>query len=301
MHIPETNAWDALEDGNDLTRLKTLVVRSVPGLKCLQLHSCTALEELTINCESLVQLEGLQSLGSLERLELIYTPGLESLQLHSCTALEELRIRRCRSLTALEGLQSLGRLKKLVVEWSPGLESLQLHSCTALEELTITYCGPLIQPEGLQYLGRLRHLAVYGCPDLGPCLELFPQLEKLETDNPSVLTMSFCYHHTTLRRLKLYHLVLSEEQGRALVLLTSLQELEFNDCPSLLDLPAGLHLLPSLKRLKISYCQRISRLPETGLPLSLEELEISYCSKELDDQWKGLATSKLRVTIKECW
>jgi hypothetical protein len=125
--------------------------------------------------------------------------------------------------------------------------------------------------------------------------ELFPQLETLETDDPSVLTMSFCNHLTSLRRLELHCLVLSEEQGRALVLLTSLQELEFNDCPSLLDLPAGLHLLTSLKRLKIFKCPRISRFPETGLPLSLEELETFRCSNELNDQCKGLATSKLRV------
>jgi hypothetical protein len=91
--------------------------------------------------------------------------------------------------------------------------------------------------------------------------------------------------------------VLTEEQGRALVLLTSLQELKFYECIDLVDLPAGLHLLPSLERLKIWYCQGISRLPETGLPLSLEELEIFRCSEELTNQCRALATSKLRVKI----
>ncbi|KAK1573577.1 hypothetical protein QYE76_046308 [Lolium multiflorum] len=280
----------------------------------------TSLQELIINrCDkllsSLVHKDG-NDLTSLKRLVVEWSPGLESLQLHTCTALEELTITYCnKSLTTLEGMESLRSLKKLVVEGSPGLKSLQLHSCTALEELTIKYCGPLIQLEALQSLGRLRHLAVSGYPGLGPCLEgfsrqgyeLFPQLETLETDDPSVLTMlsfcnhltmlSFCNHLTSLRRLQLCDLVLSEEQGRALVLLTSLQELEFNCCFSLVDLPAGLHLLPSLKRLKILYCPRISRLPETGLPLSLEGLEIYGCSKELADQCRGKATSKLRVNI----
>jgi hypothetical protein len=91
--------------------------------------------------------------------------------------------------------------------------------------------------------------------------------------------------------------VLTEEQGRALVLLKSLQELEFICCFHLVDLPAGLHLLPSLKRLKIFTCEGISRLPETGLPLSLDELEILYCSEELTNQCRALATSKLRVKI----
>jgi hypothetical protein len=81
------------------------------------------------------------------------------------------------------------------------------------------------------------------------------------------------------------------------VLLTSLQELEFYECIDLVDLPAGLHLLPSLKRLEINFCQGISRLPETGLPPSLDVLEIFECSEELTNQCRALATSKLRVKI----
>ncbi|KAM0830678.1 hypothetical protein ACQ4PT_066053 [Festuca glaucescens] len=296
----------------------------ISSLKKITIDHC---HHLTFNCSEegfsgFTSLQGLIILGgcakllssfvhkdgngltSLKKLVVEWSP-LESLQQHSCTALEELTIEYCGSLIQLEGLQSLGSLKRLGVERSPGLKSLQLHSCTALEELKIKYCGSFFQLEGLQSLGRLRHLAVSDCSGLGPCLEgfsrqgceLFPQLETLETDDPSVLTMSFCNHLTSLRRLQLRRLVLSEEQGGALVLLTSLQELEFNDCPSLLDLPAGLHLLTSLKSLKISYCRRISRLPETGLPLSLEELKIDRCSEELADQCRGKATSKLRVNI----
>ncbi|KAK1685452.1 hypothetical protein QYE76_046300 [Lolium multiflorum] len=259
---------------------------------------------------SLVHKDG-NDLASLKKLMVEWSPDLESLQLHSCTALEELEIGHCGSLTALQGLQSLGSIKKLVVYGSSGLESLQLHSCTALEDLTIKYCESLIQLEGLQSLGRLRHLAVSDCHGLGPCLEgflrqgyeLFPQLETLETHDTSILTMSFCNHLTSLRSLRLNFLEISpsEEQGKALVILTSLQELEFYCCSSLVDLPAGLHLLPSLKRLKLLSCQGISRLPETGLPLSLEELYIYECSNELNDQCAGLATSKLRVKINEYW
>jgi hypothetical protein len=127
--------------------------------------------------------------------------------------------------------------------------------------------------------------------------ELFPRLETLEINDPSVLTPSFCNHLTSLRRLKLQSLVLTEKQGRALVLLKSLEELEFNFCFRLVVLPAELHLLPSLKRLELFSCSGISRLPETDLPLSLEELEIKWCSEELTNQCRALATSKLRVKI----
>jgi hypothetical protein len=170
-------------------------------------------------------------------------------------------------------------------------------------------CGQLTALEGLQSLVSLRHLAVSYCPGLRPCLErfsrqgceLFPRLETLRINDPSVLTTSFCIHLTSLRRLKLEGLVLTEEQGRALVLLTSLQELEFNRCYNPVDLPAGLHLLTSLKRLELSSCSGISRLPETGLPLSLEELEILNCSKQLTNQCRALASSKLRVKINGSW
>ncbi|XBI94883.1 hypothetical protein VPH35_031446 [Triticum aestivum] len=200
-------------------------------------------------------------------------------------------------------------LKKLNVYHSPGLQSLRLHSCTALEELEIRCCGSLTvtELEGIQPLGSLGRLNVSDCPGLPPCLESFstlcPRLERLEIDDPSVLTTSFCKHLTSLQRLHLGPMKmtrLTDEQERALVLLKSLQELEFNRCRDLVDLPGGLHNLPSLKRLKIWDCLGISRLPEAGLPFSLEELEINHCSKELADQCSLLETSKRKVKITLC-
>jgi len=131
--------------------------------------------------------------------------------------------------------------------------------------------------------------------------ELWSRLETLEITVPSVFTMSFCQRLTSLRRLTLEDLVLTEEQGRALVLLNSLQQLVFYRCYHLVDLPAGIHALRCLKRLKMTLCKGISRLPETGLPRSLEELEILSCRKELADQCRLLATSKLRVMIDGRW
>jgi Leucine-rich repeat (LRR) protein len=108
-------------------------------------------------------------------------------------------------------------------------------------------------------------------------------------------------HLTSLERLEfMFHekvTSLTDEQERALQLLTSLQELMFNYCHYLEELPAGLYSLPSLKRLEVDNCWRISRLPEMGLPPSLEELEISDCSEELMEQCRKLATTKLKVKI----
>ncbi|CAO2143663.1 unnamed protein product [Urochloa humidicola] len=83
----------------------------------------------------------------------------------------------------------------------------------------------------------------------------------------------------------------------ALQLLKSLQELEFDSCDDLVDLPAMLHSLDSLKKLEITYCTLISRLPEEGLPPSLEQLTIYGSSAQLQDQCRMLPTEKLKVTI----
>ena len=166
--------------------------------------------------------------------------------------------------------------------------------------------------EGLQSLRGLRYLQVFGCPRLplflerlsGQVSDLFPRLERLQIDDYSFLTTSFCNHLTSLQCLVLQMDMyfnnaegLTGEQDRALHLVTSLQDLEFSLCCELVDLPVCLHSLPSLKRLEIICCQRISRLPEKGLPPSLEELEIGGCSEELTSKCRMLATSMLKVKI----
>jgi hypothetical protein len=299
-HLEELNVledeWSPGEQDDALLAQYGLVhmpLNLMSSLKKITIHNC---RYLTFNCSEEEGFSGFdQANGTL------LLP----------TSLEELSIVRWSQETLRPCFppSDLTNLKRLTVQWAPNLESLQLRSCTALEELTITCCGQLTALEGLQSLVSLRHLAVDMCPCLRPCLEsfsrqgreLFPRLETLHVDDPSVLTTSFCNHLTSLRRLKLEGLVLTEEQGRALVLLTSLQELKFNRCFNPVDLPAGLHLLTSLKRLELFSCSGISRLPGTGLPLSLEELEISGCSEELTNQCRALATSKLRVNIGRVW
>lgn len=190
------------------------------------------------------------------------------------------------------------------------LESLQLQSCTTLEELNIWGCPSLAALEGFQFL---RHLSLFNTPILPPFLEhvsgqgyeLCPQLEKLVIDDPCVLTTPFCKQLTSLQRLELRTCEseatrLTDEQARALLLITSLEELQFWKCRYLVDLPAELHRLPSLKKLEISNCNRMLWLPVKGLPPSLEELNIichGGCSKVLAVQCRWLATRKLKVKI----
>ncbi|CAL5070059.1 unnamed protein product [Urochloa decumbens] len=302
---PETLQPCFLEDSNCL---RELAIIDSPSLKFLQLCSCTALEELMVNgCESLAVLEG--NFSCLKEL-MLFNSGLELLQLYSCTALEELMVEHCGSLIALEG--NFTCLRKLYLQGNPKLKYLQLRFCTALEDLIIENCESLDALEDLGPLGGLRNLKVLGCPGLSPYLErllgqdyeLCAGLERLCTDDYSFLTTSFCMCLTSLQRLQLHEgpekvTRLTDEQERALRLLTSLQGLRFEYCSNLAGLPVGLRTLSSLKRLEIYGCWCISRLPEKGLPPSLEELEISYgCSKELADECRMLAGTRSKPKVK---
>uniref|UniRef100_A0A0D9ZQW0 AAA+ ATPase domain-containing protein n=1 Tax=Oryza glumipatula TaxID=40148 RepID=A0A0D9ZQW0_9ORYZ len=285
----------------NLTHLKKLLVMGNSSLVSLQLHSCTTLQELKIqNCKSLNSLEGLQLLNDHGQYgRLILPQSLEKLYISEYS---QETLQPCF-------LTNLTCLKQLEVSCTTSLKSLELQSCTALEHLKIQCCASLATLEGLQFLHALRHMEVFRCPILPLCLgssseqgyELCPRLERLKIDDPSILTTSFCKHLTSLQRLELTCCGsevarLTDEQERALQLLLSLQELWFGDFHNLIDLPAGLHSLPSLKRLEIWDCESIARLPEKGLPPSLEELDIGYCSEELVQLCRTLA-SKFKVKI----
>lgn len=315
------------------TSLKKLEVWCTPDLQSLRLHSCTSLEELNIyECGNLSVLKGLECLSSLQRLELEMNPGLSAAWVHKCQEQEEGSGHTCLLPPSLVELgivdlreeampyllgAYLPSLSGLVIKNSPTLTSLQLSSLTAMKYLKIDCCDSLTSLEGLQSLVSLVDLEIFHCYSISPCLELwsqqaadlFPHLERLKIDDFSVLTMSFCKHLTSLTYLRLGNSFsnrfgpscssLTDEQGGALQLLSSLNELLFVDSKDLIDLPAELHSLPSLKKLVVGHCPCISRLPEMGFPPSLELLEIYRCGSELNEQCKMLATEKLKVIIDD--
>jgi Leucine-rich repeat (LRR) protein len=136
--------------------------------------------------------------------------------------------------------------------------------------------------------------------------EIWSGLKTLVASDASVLSMPFCKQLTSLTNLQFRNRMsgqgqsmvsLTEEQEKALELLTSLQELRFI-CSDLSSLPANLHRLNSLETLRITGCQRITRLPDTGLPPLLSLLWLSGCSEELVTQCKMAETHKLTVGIQ---
>jgi hypothetical protein len=307
-----TSAWEASSSGY------YLVTASDPdGLCRIPLNLTFSLKEITMGyCLDLMFDESRKDFAgftSLEKLEIRGCPKLLSSLVHNDgqgngrwllpQSLEKLAIDEYSHETLRPCfVDNITHLKKLEVTQSSHLESLQLDSCTAMRYLRICACTSLAALEGLRSLVNLRELDVFYSPVLASLATSAESLESLHISELSPLTTSFFEGLSCLRSLTLQCLRearLTDEQERALLLHGSLQELEFRSCWKLLDLPAGLHSLPSLKTLKINRCQRISGLLNKGLPPSLEELEIKNCGYELSAQCRSLATDRLRVKIDD--
>ncbi|XP_044444905.1 putative disease resistance protein RGA4 [Triticum aestivum] len=278
----------------EFTSLEYLKIEECPELFSSLLHGRLllprSLEEIAIDEYSQETLQPcfLNNHTCLKHLAVCYSESLNSLVLNSCTSLEDLTIRACKWLNTLHGMESLGTLRSLRLHGTSSLEFLQLESFTLLEDLHIVRCTSLVTLEGLLSLVNLKHLVIKSPTTFGECYELtggiFPRLESLEIDDLSRLTTSFYKGLTCLQRLQLYLLKekrLTDDQEIALLLHRSLQHLQFFHCLDLVDLPAGLHSLPSLKMLDIECCP-ISELPKEGLPPSLEKLYICGCDDLVD-------------------
>jgi hypothetical protein len=215
-------------------------------------------------------------------------------------------------------LSFLPTITNLVISESPELTSLQLGYSKALKELEIVDCKSLASVEGFGSLTNLRFLTVYESPSMPQCFEILSQqhgaseilsrLENLQISDGFILTVSLCKQLTSLRDLFFWPerskpdatmMGLTEEQERALQLLTSLERLNFWGLPNLLSLPANLASLTSLEWLDISDCPRMARLPEMGLPPSLRRLSLCRCSDDLSMQCRMVATEKLQVEIDD--
>ncbi|KAL6638861.1 hypothetical protein ACP70R_023497 [Stipagrostis hirtigluma subsp. patula] len=171
-----------------------------------------------------------------------------------------------------------------------------LSNLTSLTRLSLSCCGEDFRSEGLWPLviqGHLSRLSIRGSPKFFVGSDPMPdgdgkpfKLQDVWTDNiEGFLTAPIC----TVLSTSLTELGIcgnqeverfTEEQEEALQLLTSLQTLQFQNCPKLHCLPSGLCKLPKLRSLKIE-CPAISSLPKDGLPNSLRELHVYYGGDEL--------------------
>jgi len=211
-------------------------------------------------------------------------------------------------------------LERLYLRGAVGTATLlPLSNLTSLTYLSIHGCGDF-RAEGLRPLltqGRLTKLTVRGTPNFFASSEPSPpdeqalpssssKLKVLETDDVAGLLAApiWALLSSSLTDLEFWEDKeverFTKEQEEALQLLTSLERIRFRHCHKLQCLPAGLHRLPNLKRLDISYCAAIRSLPKDGLPSSLQELEIDSCPAIRSVPKECLPSSLQKLVIINC-
>ncbi|KAF7076609.1 hypothetical protein CFC21_081236 [Triticum aestivum] len=221
-------------------------------------------------------------------------------------------------------------LRELDVEGEASMKSMALLSnLTSLTTLKLEECGNLTV-DGFNPLiaVNLRELQVCGCNTLAADMLsevafqraklLLPagyisRLEVLITDDISgLLVAPIC----NLLAPALHTLVFgsdffrkgfgsdgrmecfTEEQEKALQLLTSLQKLSFYSRKGLQSLPQGLHRLSSLKELCVRYCPNIRSMPKEGLPVSLRKLYMTGRSAEIEEQIEKIKRTNPDLSVE---
>ncbi|XP_051228479.2 putative disease resistance RPP13-like protein 1 [Lolium perenne] len=287
---------------SELSSLIELHIIHCEFLTWFSLDSCAALQELWIaGCDLVSSLEGLQSCKALRELSIYGCKSICSFGV-SLSSLTTLSIKNNANLSYLDLGVSLSSLTTLSIENNPSLAFLDLNSCTAMQKLCIEGCATMSSWKGLKSLSSLEYLNFENSPGFTRSWQLaasqvesehsyFPRrLQVLIIDNIGVLCVPICSQLTSLKTLTIHGSLylrrdyadsLTDDNERALLLLTSLRTLEFDKFKHLQSLPAGLQCLTSLQRLSVSKCELITSLPVGGFPASLKDMEIHACSKEL--------------------
>eukprot|EP00759_Apiculatamorpha_spiralis_P059304 PhF_6_TR984/c3_g4_i9/m.1919 len=126
-----------------LTELDFHQVRDVS-----QLSGCRTLRKLCLSCcRELTDagIRGLESIPTLEELNLIGTVVSTISHLSGCRALRSLRLDRCHALTddGIRGLETIPTLEELVLS-SASIKSIShLRGCRALRKLDVSWCHRL--------------------------------------------------------------------------------------------------------------------------------------------------------------
>nr|XP_028958341.1 putative disease resistance protein RGA3 [Malus domestica]XP_028958342.1 putative disease resistance protein RGA3 [Malus domestica]XP_028958343.1 putative disease resistance protein RGA3 [Malus domestica]XP_028958344.1 putative disease resistance protein RGA3 [Malus domestica]XP_028958345.1 putative disease resistance protein RGA3 [Malus domestica]XP_028958346.1 putative disease resistance protein RGA3 [Malus domestica] len=270
----------------------------------LELYTGVSLEELSIKCPSLENLEisrcdnlisiSIHGVTSLRGLEISSCGGLISMDLQSLPEcyipLEVLSLRSCRNLDSISSLHGCTSLRELTIEDCDELKTcafIGLESCTSIRALHVNDFQRLRQyaVDGLD-MSLIEELTIYKSPKL-ICISNhgLMTLRKLVLIASCGLELSIG-SSTTLEELSLQDCTslgslcidncesLRHVSVDGLETLTLLEELTMRNCPRLTFIP----ITPSLRGLVIEGCGKLSSLPrELKHCNALERLKISGC------------------------
>ncbi|KAM3262708.1 hypothetical protein ACQJBY_053064 [Aegilops geniculata] len=297
---------------HNMDKLEDMAIENVSSIS-MQFPSSSSLQKLSFrDCKGLV-LVPVENGGEIQEDNSL----LQSITIWGCG---ELFFRWPMAMGESETIYPFpAPLRKLDVWGEQSMKSMALLSnLTSLTSLSLISCGKLTV-DGFNPLitVNLKELQVTSSSTLAADLlsevartKLLPagyvsRLEKLIVDNicgllvapicsllaPSLHTLEFQYDG----RVK----SLTEEQEKALQLLTSLEKLHFLWCYGLQSLPQGLHRLSSLKELHVVGCLKIQSMPKEGLPVSLRKLEMNWRSAEIDEQIEKIKRTNPHLSVEE--
>ncbi|XP_009416051.2 disease resistance protein RGA2 [Musa acuminata AAA Group] len=261
--------------------------QAFPSLETLKFESLKEWEEWA-------EADGRQFLGRLRVLHLYDCPRLRKAPLLYLTSspLAELSLKHCGDLgSALPGcLQTLSSLNQLELYHYAHRTEICLSNLSELRELHLYHCPELSLLGGLRSLANMRHMETEGCPKLYETSQPgqrygereLRSLCHLQTDENLIDNVWFTLGRiSSLRNLALHRcgdlVSFTVEQEEWFQQLTSLEHLQFLNCPNLQALPTSLVTVSSIKKLSIGNCPKISSLPESGVPMSVKEVRIWGC------------------------
>nr|XP_027107008.1 putative disease resistance RPP13-like protein 1 [Coffea arabica]XP_027107009.1 putative disease resistance RPP13-like protein 1 [Coffea arabica]XP_027107011.1 putative disease resistance RPP13-like protein 1 [Coffea arabica] len=277
----EDNYLQAVEDVLDNlqpdSRIKRLNITRYCGAtfpNWLGSPTLSHLESLSLSgCEYCFFLPALGQLKSLQSLEIV--------QMSCILALTE------EFYGDISATRPFPSLKKLRIEKMPEWEKWHIPQCDvfcSLEELCIIDCPKLIG-EFPKQLSSLRRLEISGC-------------DKLVIQNGRLNIFKGDIQLSSLHELKISHLKDLKLLSPELCKLTSLEELEIQDCGSLLPFPVN-YLPASLKSLECYRCDKFDLKSQSWQGRNLELLTLHHC-QSLKVVLLGSFPMLKRLSINHC-
>ncbi|MED6146639.1 hypothetical protein PIB30_036429 [Stylosanthes scabra] len=258
---------------------------AMSALECLpHIHSPRVQRMLVQHFESEISISADHLPASLEYLEIYWCPELTISEQLQHKLLTEIRVVRCRSLTIPLG--DLPNLKKLELFGCKNMEYVEVpHALPSLRYLSISHCNNFVS---LQALGTampsLEDLSIYNCPKIDCFAEewLPPSLKFLRLTECHKLASWIASNGLQSEGLTHLELRFCDDvksfPREGCLLPASLEYLQLCGFSNLDTLHCkGFYHLSFLKKLEISFCEKLENITEKHVLASIQNICIRRC------------------------